>query len=64
MRALWARYRSYRARFVAAVTCSTINKIADVAPEVIIGAAVDVVVVRHLDVCWQGPGRPARRWPP
>ncbi len=44
LRALGARYRTYRARFVAAVIASTVNKVADVAPELLIGAAVDVVV--------------------
>jgi ATP-binding cassette subfamily B protein len=42
--ALWQRYRVYRARFVGAVVSSTINKVADVMPELLIGAAVDVVV--------------------
>ncbi len=44
LRALWQRYRTYRTRFIAAVVASTINKVADVAPELLIGAAVDVVV--------------------
>ncbi|RNL63758.1 ABC transporter ATP-binding protein [Nocardioides marmoriginsengisoli] len=44
LRALWRRHRAYRKRFVAAVTASTINKVADVVPELLIGAAVDVVV--------------------
>ncbi|MCY7402827.1 MAG: ABC transporter ATP-binding protein/permease [Nocardioides sp.] len=44
LRALWQRYRAYRARFVGAVVASTVNKVADVAPELLIGAAVDVVV--------------------
>ncbi|MEO5663161.1 MAG: ABC transporter ATP-binding protein [Nocardioides sp.] len=44
LRALWQRYRVYRARFIGAVVASTINKVADVAPELLIGAAVDVVV--------------------
>ena len=44
LRALWRRYDAYRARFVAAVVASTINKVADVVPELLIGAAVDVVV--------------------
>lgn len=44
LRALWQRYRNYRPRFVAAVTASTVNKVADVVPELLIGAAVDVVV--------------------
>ena len=44
LRALWRRHRSYRARFVAAVSASTVNKVADVMPELLIGAAVDVVV--------------------
>ena len=42
--ALWQRHQRYRGRFVAAVTASTINKVADVVPELLIGAAVDVVV--------------------
>ncbi|MFT4186997.1 MAG: ABC transporter ATP-binding protein [Aeromicrobium sp.] len=44
LRALWRRQRSFRGRLVAAVTMSTVNKIADVMPELLIGAAVDVVV--------------------
>ena len=41
---LWRRYDRYRGRFVLAIVLSTINKIADVVPELLIGAAVDVVV--------------------
>ena len=44
LRELWRRYDAYRARFVGAVVASTINKVADVVPELLIGAAVDVVV--------------------
>lgn len=44
LRALWERYARYRARFIWAVIFSTVNKIADVVPELLIGAAVDVVV--------------------
>ncbi|EON24105.1 ABC transporter-like protein [Nocardioides sp. CF8] len=44
LRALWKRYRAYRGRFIAAVVASTVNKVADVMPELLIGAAVDVVV--------------------
>lgn len=44
LRALWNRYRSRRGRFVWAVVLSTLNKLADVVPELLIGAAVDVVV--------------------
>jgi ATP-binding cassette subfamily B protein len=44
LRALWQRYRAYRKRFALAVTMTTINKVADVVPELLIGAAVDVVV--------------------
>ena len=44
LRALWERHRRYRRRLVAAVTFSTVNKVADVLPELLIGAAVDVVV--------------------
>ncbi len=41
---LWSRYRAYRPRLVAAVTMSVVNKVMDVVPELIIGAAIDVVV--------------------
>jgi ATP-binding cassette subfamily B protein len=41
---LWRRYRAYRVRFIAAVIASVVNKVADVVPELLIGAAVDVVI--------------------
>ena len=41
---LWSRYRAYRPRLVLAVTMSVVNKVMDVIPELIIGAAIDVVV--------------------
>ncbi|MBD2758728.1 ABC transporter ATP-binding protein [Yimella sp. cx-573] len=41
---MWHRYRAYRGRFMAAVLFSSLNKIFDVVPELLIGAAVDVVV--------------------
>jgi ATP-binding cassette subfamily B protein len=44
LRALWHRQQRFRGRFVAAVLMSTVNKVADVVPELLIGAAVDVVV--------------------
>jgi ATP-binding cassette subfamily B protein len=44
LRALWKRYGAYRGRFVGAVVASSVNKVADVMPELLIGAAVDVVV--------------------
>ncbi len=44
LKALWRRHRTYRRTFVAAVAMSTVNKVADVVPELLIGAAVDVVV--------------------
>ena len=44
LRALWQRYHAYRARFIGAVVASKVNKFADVMPELLIGAAVDVVV--------------------
>ena len=44
LQALWQRHRAYRRRFVLAVVMSTLNKVADVVPELLIGAAVDVVV--------------------
>lgn len=36
--------RGYRRRIVAASTCSVINKLFDIAPEILIGIALDVVV--------------------
>ncbi|WP_043527852.1 ABC transporter ATP-binding protein [Litchfieldella xinjiangensis] len=36
--------RGYRRRIVAASTCSIINKLFDIAPEILIGVAIDVVV--------------------
>lgn len=44
LRGLWSRYERYRPRFIAAVSMSTVNKVADVMPELLIGAAVDVVI--------------------
>jgi ATP-binding cassette subfamily B protein len=44
LRALWTRYRAYRPRLVLAVTMSVVNKVMDVVPELVIGAAIDVVV--------------------
>ncbi len=52
LRALWTRYRAYRGRFIAAVAASTVNKVADVVPELLIGAAVDVVI--RGDSSWAG----------
>ena len=62
---LWRllRYaRGYRTRVLAASTCSMINKLFDVAPEILIGVAIDVVVNRQtsflaslgvVDPAWQ-----------
>ena len=36
--------RGYRRRIIAATSCSIINKIFDIAPEILIGVAIDVVV--------------------
>ena len=44
LRALWRHHRRFRPRMVAAVVFSTINTAADVAPELLLGVAVDVVV--------------------
>ena len=44
LRALWQRQQRFRGRFIAAVAMSSLNKVADVVPELLIGAAVDVVV--------------------
>ncbi|HSP60738.1 MAG TPA: ABC transporter transmembrane domain-containing protein, partial [Ornithinimicrobium sp.] len=41
---LWIRYRQYRARVVLAFLLSTVRKVMDVVPELLIGAAIDVVV--------------------
>ncbi|NHC46805.1 ABC transporter ATP-binding protein [Motilibacter sp. K478] len=42
--ALWHHHRRYRRRVVAAVACTSVNTAMDVAPEILLGAAVDVVV--------------------
>ncbi len=44
LRALWRHHRQFRPRVVAAAAASTINTAADVAPELLLGVAVDVVV--------------------
>ena len=36
--------RGYRRRILAAASCSVINKLFDIAPEILIGIAIDVVV--------------------
>tara|TARA_R100000687_G_scaffold78313_1_gene71596 strand:- start:45 stop:1847 length:1803 start_codon:yes stop_codon:yes gene_type:complete len=36
--------RGYRRQIIAATTCSIINKLFDIAPEILIGVAIDVVV--------------------
>ncbi|SET23339.1 ATP-binding cassette, subfamily B [Nitrosomonas marina] len=36
--------RGYRRQIIAATICSTINKLFDIAPEILIGVAIDVVV--------------------
>lgn len=41
---LWVRYRQYRARVILAFMLSTGRKVMDVMPELLIGAAIDVVV--------------------
>jgi ATP-binding cassette subfamily B protein len=44
LRQLWAHARRHRPRVVLATVFSILNKVCDVAPELLIGAAVDVVV--------------------
>jgi ATP-binding cassette subfamily B protein len=44
LRDLWRYGRAHRSRVVLAVAMSLFNKICDIAPELLIGAAVDVVV--------------------
>jgi ATP-binding cassette subfamily B protein len=41
---LWRHARGHRRTVIAAITFSVLNKLADVVPELLIGAAVDVVV--------------------
>jgi ATP-binding cassette, subfamily B, bacterial len=41
---LWTYARGHRRTVVGAITASVVNKLADVMPELLIGAAVDVVV--------------------
>jgi ATP-binding cassette, subfamily B, bacterial len=44
LRTLWRYARRHRGRVWLATLCATLNKVADVAPELLIGAAVDVIV--------------------
>ena len=44
LRNLWRHARRHRPRIVFATVMSVVNKICDIAPELLIGAAVDVVV--------------------
>jgi ATP-binding cassette subfamily B protein len=44
LRQLWGHARNHRPKVVKAVVFSVLNKVCDVAPELLIGAAVDVVV--------------------
>jgi ATP-binding cassette subfamily B protein len=39
--------RGHRTRIVAAASCSVVNKLFDIAPEILIGIAIDVVVSRE-----------------
>lgn len=41
---LWLRYKHYRRRVILAFTLSSVNKVMDVMPELLIGVAIDVVV--------------------
>lgn len=44
IRRLWGYARPYRGRVVLATTYTTLGKVMDVAPEVLIGAVIDVIV--------------------
>jgi ATP-binding cassette subfamily B protein len=44
LRALWGHHRRHRPRVVAATVMTTLNTAADVAPELLLGVAVDIVV--------------------
>ncbi len=44
LRELWGHARKHRAKVVQATVFSVLNKVFDVAPELLIGAAVDIVV--------------------
>ena len=46
LRRLWRYARAYRPRMLLAATCSVVNKVVDLAPPVLIGVAVDIVVRR------------------
>ena len=44
LRALWRHHRKFRPRVIAATAATTVNTAADVAPELLLGVAVDIVV--------------------
>ena len=47
LRQLWSYAREYRGHVVLGTSMSFLNKAADIAPELLIGAAVDIVVNQH-----------------
>ena len=47
LRRLWTYGRPYRGRLAAAAATSVVNKVLDIAPPALIGAAVDIVVERN-----------------
>ncbi len=53
--------RGFRPRIVAATTCSILNKLFDVMPEILIGTAIDVVV-RRQDSFVAQLGIPEPKW--
>ena len=53
--------RGFRSRIVAASTCSVVNKLFDVMPEILIGTAIDVVV-RQQDSFVASLGIPEPKW--
>ena len=59
LRNLWRHARNHRSKVVFATVMSVVNKICDIAPELLIGAAVDVVVNERQS--FVGPGDRLRR---
>lgn len=53
--------KGYRRRITAATICSIINKLFDIAPEILIGVAIDVVVNVVRWQFWRGFGKSMTR---
>ncbi len=52
LRRLWQYASTYHADFIYAIVYSSINKLLDVAPELLIGLAIDVIATKRNDILY------------